>query len=235
MQVIIRCKGRYFCPEDVPGDGNCYFRSLCKDPFFSSQNYDHRSLRRELYNRIDSNTELKNKLSRFFVHYTTVDNLSDFDEYLNAMKNYKFWAGGLESMMIFFVFNVNVICLQAARQHPSEDAIIPHKFDFIDYSTNIEYLGLVTNEELLVLKSKEVKEIWLCYHYAGDPLHASTRPTPDRLPNHYLYMKPVEEMIQLIIIMIATIVAHLLVLLNLSQKENHPLLKWKKLKMMKMK
>ena len=160
MQVIIRCKGRCFCPEDVPGDGNCYFRSLCKDPFFSSQNYDHRSLRRELYNRIDSNTELKNKLSRFFVHYTTVDNLSDFDEYLNAMENDKFWAGGLESMMIFFVFNVNVICLQAARQHPSEDAIIPHKFDFIDYSTNIEYLGLVTNEELLVLKSKEVKEIW---------------------------------------------------------------------------
>ena len=137
-----------FVPTDVAGDGNCFFRSLCIDKFFTTKNFNHTSLRqfvaKEIIDKVKKSKEMRNLATKFMKVRLNIDTISNdilFNELENIAKN-GHWAGTFESMMMTLLFNIEIITLQ----------VINHS---TDYSSSIH----------------SIKQYWKAYEQPCSNLH----------------------------------------------------------------
>ena len=89
--------------ENVTGDGNCYYRTISHF-LFGMQDY-HDLIRIDLYNYINNKREELVKNNPYVDYFGT---LYHIDDYINLIKQNKFYAGDLEVTQSPHCFNINI-------------------------------------------------------------------------------------------------------------------------------
>ena len=99
--IVSQCKTKYlnFTPTDVPGDGNCFFQSLCRDNYFRNKGFfDHLQLQKHIIKEV---LHLFEKKKNTFIHklvdqywhtpfFANKDQLS-FDNHMAALQRDGVW------------------------------------------------------------------------------------------------------------------------------------------------
>ena len=181
--TIFEIKNHYFKPVDVVGDGDCFFRSLCVNPFFSNKGYNHNSLRKYLSTQTreaikNGTDEFKLVIKRHIQYNNSNKNKIDDESvalnYVNrTMSRSGCWAGFFEAMMITFFFNIDIITVDTS---PSGVSFESSLFKIKQYYKNYN------NPEVNMSK-----KIYIYLHQYNFPFKNSRGPFHS--PNHYLHLE----------------------------------------------
>ena len=106
-QIVV--EGITFTIFDVPGDGNCMFHALCKDPYFAEKGYEQQRLRNELADKVK---ELYDRHPRVKQAVHKNDN-ETYDGTIRTLlmkiRTSTNWCGEFECTFIAMTFPVRVL------------------------------------------------------------------------------------------------------------------------------
>lgn len=195
----IQCgeSGQCFSMHDVEKDGNCFFRSLCKHPYFKKKGLDYRSLRTDVAQKMKDALQssdgywLKGAIAHIYyimdphVGESTSNLLNYIDNCLSVDTE---WVGQIEVLLIMLIYDVKVKILTSRKTETAnrDERFLP----FSEYETSFASTSLLQMD--YVYK-------WLDLRNPSDTitifLHEHSNPfTPsDHRKNHYLYLYPISE------------------------------------------
>ena len=175
-QCQIFVQGITFTVFDVPGDGNCMFYALCKDPFFAQKGYDQMRLRRELADKVEELYDREERVKQAVRTKYEQGYDGTIATLLKRIRTSRSWCGEFECNFIATAFPVRVLIFR-----PSLEA---GKYQFGHSSDE----GLkIFRCQHLQNKDEELHNITLMFYYSGR--HHSKGWDPEKTSNHFTWLR----------------------------------------------
>ncbi|GFH50423.1 predicted protein [Chaetoceros tenuissimus] len=187
--LAIRWNCKLFLLKEVDGDGNCFYRSICKHPYFSNQGITHEILREDAVARLSSlirnDKELEKDLRSCVSKYSDPSNhdRDTLEKCILEMGTDKKEAGMFEMVSLMVIYKINIICLMADVQktNASSSLILRNMSEF-DIITDI--LGMPTIEKQY--RPSKNYNVYILHHAFTCAMEANID------NNHYLYLLEID-------------------------------------------
>jgi hypothetical protein len=173
-QIVV--EGITFTIFDVPGDGNCMFHALCKDPYFAEKGFEQQRLRNELADKVEQLYESHHRVKQSVEENVNECYDGTINKLLRRIRTSTNWCGEYECTFIAMTFPVRVLIYTPSLE--------PGKYEF-RHSSDV---GLdIFRCQDLQNRDEQLHIISLMFYYSGRD-HNEGR-DPILKSNHFTWLR----------------------------------------------
>lgn len=113
----VQWNGKLFLLKEVHGDGNCFYWSICKHPYFSNKGITHEIFGEDAVTRlislINNDKELERDLRCCINKYSDPSDhdWDSLEKCILEMGTDTKYAGMFEMLSLMMIYRINIICL----------------------------------------------------------------------------------------------------------------------------